>query len=124
MPQQIPTHDLRRFRRAAIPYLVKFQTAGSKEEPFVSNIKDISAGGLRFWTDSVFTEKTLLKIKICLPPLERVIEILGRIVRVRKAQGAGIYHLAVSFVEMPRDDQDTLNQFIEGRLCAWKKKES
>jgi len=107
------SENTRRFKRLRIDYLIKYQVAGSEEGPFVSNAKDISASGLKFWTDRFLPERTLLKVSIMMAPLERTIEVLGRVLRVRRSKDGTVYYLAIGFLEIPKADQTALNEYIE-----------
>ena len=106
-------NNTRRFKRMRAGYLVKYQIAGSNEEPFVSNLKDISAGGCRFWADQFLPEGVLLKVSIWVPPIERKIQALARLIRVRRSPQSPVYYLSASFVEVPTADQAAMNEFIE-----------
>ena len=110
--QKYRIQNTRRYKRLKSDYLVKYQEPGATEV-FVSNLKDISAGGLKFWTDQIFAEKTLLRLSVWIPPLDRKLETLGRILRVRKTKDAPIYYVSVQFIEISVDDQKILNEFIE-----------
>ena len=103
----------RTYKRLRTDYLIKYQTAGSSQEPFVANLKDISAGGLRFWSDHYVSEGVLLKVSIWVPVIDQILEGLVRIVRVRQAKGRLLYYLAARFVEIAPGIQAALNRFIE-----------
>lgn len=103
----------RRHKRLKADYLVKYQMPGSEEGPFVSNIKDISAGGVKFWTERALPEGALIQINVLLPPLDKELRALGRIVRVRSVKDAPMDYVAVNFIELDLDAQTALNDFIE-----------
>ena len=106
--------NMRRYNRFPVDYLVKYGLADSPGiEPLVSNLKDISAGGLKFWSEHFLPEGSLLRVSVCTPPLNRVIEALARVVRVRRSP-QNLYYIAVSFIEIPAEDQAAINQFVEG----------
>ncbi len=107
------TFNSRQYKRLHADYLVKYQLAGFDAEPYVSNIKDISAGGMRFWTDKIFPEGAFLNISVLFPPSENEIRVLGKILRVRQVRHGNFNYVAISFLEMSREDQQTLNDFIE-----------
>ena len=107
----------RKFKRLKASYLIKYQIAGSTQEPFLANIKDLSAGGIRFWSDHFLQEGALLKFSLWVPPIERTLEGLIRIVRVRQAKGRMVYYMATRFLEIAAADQAALNNFIE-KLAA------
>ncbi len=102
----------RKHKRLAVDYLLKYRSAGSETEDFVSNLKDISAGGLRFWSERFLPEETLLNVSTWIPPIDRVFHALARVVRIRESKG-NLFYIAVSFVEVSYEDQNALNQFIE-----------
>jgi c-di-GMP-binding flagellar brake protein YcgR len=103
----------RSFKRLKADYLIKYQVAGSGQEPFIANIKDISGGGLKFWSDHYLPEGTLLRVSVWVPPIERTIEGLARIARVRQARGGVVYYMAARFLEIASEDQKALDGFIE-----------
>lgn len=108
------TQNTRRFKRLQAHSLVKFQSAeefGTKE-PYFSNVKDISAGGMRFWSEHYFPENALLRISVWLPALEKPFDALARVVRVRPA-ASDVFYLSVRFIETNREMQTALNDFIE-----------
>lgn len=107
------TENSRRYKRLKADYLVKHHIPGFPELARVSNIKDISAGGLRFWTDQSFPEGALINLNILIPALNRQILALGRIRRVRRSPSGNVDYVAVSFIELSRDDRKALNDFIE-----------
>ena len=105
--------NTRKFKRLHADYLVKFQPVTGSDEAAISNLKDISAGGVRFWTDKWIPEASLLRLSIFVPPIQTTLEVLGRVLRVRRALRADVYYLAVGFIEISRDQQHLLNEFIE-----------
>ncbi|MSR78487.1 MAG: PilZ domain-containing protein [Candidatus Omnitrophica bacterium] len=106
----------RHHQRLQVSYLLKYTILKTEEGPFVSNIKDLSAGGVRFWTDQPLAEGSLLKLTILIPPLGRVLETLGRVQRVRFAPRNSIYYIGAGFIELSSEDRETMNQFIEDLL--------
>ena len=106
--------NARKFKRIHTDYLLKFQLLNSKEPPIISNIKDLSAGGLRFWTDRMVPQDALVRVSVFVPPLDRTIEALGSVQRVRRAIKAPVYYVSVGFVELNQEDQEAINQFVEG----------
>src|SRR5688572_6274222 len=94
----------RHYKRLKADYLIKYQVAGVQQEPFIANIKDISAGGVRFWSDHYLAEGVLLKIAVWVPPIDRTIEGLARIIRVRQAKGRLVYYLGARFLEISQQD--------------------
>lgn len=107
--------NTRRFKRMHAHSLVKYQAAESygSKEPLLSNVKDISAGGMRFWSESFFPEGTLLRVSVWIPVLDKPFDALARVVRTRTAFGSGIYYLSLRFIEVNQEQQAALDRFIE-----------
>ena len=111
--QKYKIENMRRFKRLNATYLVKFQVAGAQGEPFVANIKDLSAGGCKFWSDHYLADGVLLKLSLWIPPIGKTLDALARTVRVRRAASSDLYYVAVRFLEVSKEVQLALNDFIE-----------
>ena len=112
--KQYKAQNSRRFKRMRADYLVKYQVAGTEgRDPIVSNIKDLSAGGVKFWADQFIPEGTLVKVGFLVPPLDLNVEALGRVVRVRQAKESGVFYSAIRFIEIPDAAKNAINEFIE-----------
>lgn len=106
------TPNGRRFKRMHLAYLVKYQVNG-QGEPRITNARDISAGGLRFWTSEKLPESAVLHISIFIPPLGRSVKAVARVLRVRRVKRGFTYSVAVSFVDLIHEDREAIEQFAE-----------
>ncbi len=104
--------DTRRFKRFRLAYLIKYQING-KGEPRITNARDISAGGLRFLTREQIPESSLLKVSVYMPPLERSVEGTAQVLRMRKSRKGFTYYAAISFLDLPEEDRNAINEFAE-----------
>ena len=114
----MPTYKVentRKFKRVQAHSLVKFQVAEKwgGVEPYISNVKDISAGGLRFWSADFFPEGTLLRVSTWVPALEKPLDALARVVRARAGKNTDSYYISVRFIEVEQELQTALNAFVE-----------
>lgn len=110
--KKIKTKNSRRFKRVHLSYLVKYQVNG-KGEPRITNVRDFSAGGLRFWTKERPPENSLLNLRVYLPPLNRFVEAWAKVLRIRRSKGSFVYSVAVSFLDIRQEDRDAINTFAE-----------
>lgn len=111
---QIKAQNSRRFKRLRADYLIKFQVPGTPGEPFLSNMKDLSAGGVKFWTGNYIAEGTLIKVSFLVPPLDMKVDTLARVVRVRSAGDLEpLYYAAARFIEISEDAKNAIDQFVE-----------
>lgn len=100
----------RRYKRLTAPYLVKYRRSGSNEDLRIANLKDISSGGMRFYTYESLPKGTSIEAKVLIPP-DCMIEAIARILYTRQVS-ASFHHISVSFTEMPQSDQKVLAQFV------------
>lgn len=111
---EIKAQNSRRFKRLRADYLIKFQIPGTSGEPFLSNLKDLSAGGVKFWTEHYIPEGTLIKVSFLVPPLDMKVDTLARVVRVRAGAGEDpIFYAATRFIEISEDAKNAIDQFVE-----------
>ena len=95
-------------------YLMKYQEMTADQmEPYVANIKDLSATGLRFLSERFFAEGTVLNVSVFVPPLGRAIRTPAKVLRIRASAGP-LYYVSLRFMHLPERDYEDLNLFIEG----------
>lgn len=113
MSKKYKAINSRKYKRLRADYLMKYQPLNSQEPPVIANLKDISAGGLRFWSSTLVPEGVHLRLSVLIPPLDRTVEAVGRVQRVRAAVKSRAYYISVGFVELDSEDQKAINQFVE-----------
>lgn len=104
--------NTRRFKRFRSDFLVKYEVEKGGTAR-ITNARDIGAGGLRFWSEEKIPETSLLHVSIYLPPLNRIVEGLVRVLRVRKVKKTFSYSIAVSFLDLKQEDREAMNEFAE-----------
>ncbi len=106
--------NARKHKRLKAAFLVRYETGRLGESPRITNVRDLSAGGLRFFAKDLLEESAVIKLQILVPPLERALPAQARILRVRRANKNFVYSVAVQFVDMSAHDREDLERFIEG----------
>ena len=104
--------NARRFKRFRADFLVKYEVSKGTTGQ-ITNARDIGAGGIRFWSEEKLPESSLLNVSIYLPPLNRVVEGVVRVLRVRRVKKTLLYSIAVSFLDLKQEDREAINQFAE-----------
>ena len=107
------TENTRKHIRMNAGYLIKYHLASEPEESAAANLKDFSAGGLKFWTEKPFNEGDLLEVSLWLPPLQRVVDVVCKVVRVRRAYHSDVYYVGAKYHHVTSEDQKRINDFIE-----------
>ena len=74
------------------------------------DVKDISKGGIRFWSDEAIPKNTAFKIKINYNPIDFPLMVM--VVRSTEVQ-EGIYEHGGVFVNVPREDMILLEDHLE-----------
>ena len=110
--KKLKIRNTRRHKRFRADFLVKYQIDG-KGEARITNARDISAGGLRFWADEKVPESSLLKVSLYLPPLDRAVDAVAQVLRTRKVKKGLFYYVAVQFLDLKQEDREAINEFAE-----------
>ncbi len=102
----------RKFQRAKIPLLIRYQVSGEPEE-FVSNLKDLAAGGIRFTAMNEIQLNKRIRIKIKLPWREEPFRAWAKVTRCAKLKQSPVFRVAAQFVGVEREDLVELESFID-----------
>jgi type II secretory ATPase GspE/PulE/Tfp pilus assembly ATPase PilB-like protein len=86
--------------------------AGFKPEQF-SVTKNISAGGVLFFSNGPLPVSAIIELKMDLPDGEGPIDCLARVVRVEEAGEVHLYNIGVCFLDITGAERARLNKFIE-----------
>ena len=113
LKKKVRSVNARTEKRIRVPYLMKYRPLGSGVPFEVNNLKDISAGGLRFTADKPFDGETLIEVHLIIPPLNAHLETLAKVQRSRRAQDALVYYVSAVFVSLDEEKQNAIRQFIE-----------
>ena len=104
--------NLRRYKRLSVDFLIKYET-NSHTEPRITNVKNLSAGGVKFLTRELIPEASILKVNLLVPPLEKIFHANAIVLRLRRLKKRLIYSVAVSFTNISAQDKEVINQFVE-----------
>lgn len=91
--------------------------AGFKPEQF-SVTKNISAGGVLFFSNEPLLVSAIIELKMDLPDGEEAIDCLARVVRAEEAGQEHLYNVAVCFLDITGAERARLNKFIESEKSA------
>lgn len=103
----------RQHKRINADFLLKYEQDEGKVEPRITNIKNVSAGGVKFLTREMLPENSSIYVNVLIPPLEKSFPARARILRVRRLRKRFIYSVAVRFTDINQNDQQSLNDFVE-----------
>lgn len=110
--RKIRLRNSRRFKRIRASFLVQYQRI-RQGGPRVTSTRDISAGGVHFWTLEPLPESSVLDISVYIPALERSVEALGEVLRVRKTKEGLAWYVAVCFLDLNEVDRGAIEEFAE-----------
>jgi type II secretory ATPase GspE/PulE/Tfp pilus assembly ATPase PilB-like protein len=79
----------------------------------LSVTKNISAGGLIFYSQEPLAIGSIIEVIIELPGAEEPIESLARVTRVEEIGGSNRYGIAVCFLDITGAQRTSLNRFVE-----------
>ncbi|HLD69673.1 MAG TPA: PilZ domain-containing protein [Candidatus Omnitrophota bacterium] len=113
MPKKSSGTEARRHKRLNADYLLKYETNEIGEGPKITNIKNISAGGMKFLTKEIIPETSSIQVNILIPPLEKSFQACASVLRVRRLKRRLIYSVAVRFTDIRQKDQDVLDEYVK-----------
>lgn len=102
----------RRFRRLKAHFLVNYQV-DKNGQATITNARDISAGGAKFWASEAPSPGSTLKVSIDVPPLDRTVEAVAKVCRVRRIKQGLLFNVAVTFLDLKKEDREAINEFAE-----------
>lgn len=104
--------NTRRYIRlpAAWPIKCEPETDGSSRH--VTHTADVSAGGVSVTVREMIPVGGRIRMEIHIPPLDRSIQVQGKVVRCLPARGGG-FSLGVQFEQITSEDQKALHETID-----------
>ena len=120
-----PTKDTDRRKYPRVPLSLLIQYRFDTLEDFLSEYStDISIGGMFIRTDRPKDEGTLVYLQFYLRDGAKLIEGLGRVVRVNSSDlqdGAASEGMGIEFVNFDEESMELIRQIVERNTAAAKK---
>ena len=104
----------RKYERVEIRNLVQIMREDGSEIGGVTNMYDLSEGGLRLICHELFDIHTILKIMLHMPEHNSTITVTAKVLwllPIKKQKGA--YYAGVEFLKMSDQDRNTLKSLIK-----------
>lgn len=115
MKQRIKTVDAssssaderRSYKRIRSYNLVKYALKSGFENNWISNLKDISEGGVQFNARNTVDQNSILKISINLGEFNHQVDALAKAVWVKseRVRGALVHHVGACFLDIRESDR-------------------
>jgi len=110
----------RRFERLKATYLIKYWAMHEDQPNAIetANTKDISAGGVRFYTRQKLLKGSVLRVQILLPPLCAKVSAFAQVISVSSAWPRKMFYVSASFIEISQDDFVLLSDYVTERAAS------
>jgi c-di-GMP-binding flagellar brake protein YcgR len=110
--------ERRRYKRIPAHFLIKFSIPGENEDLVLSFIRNISAGGVLFFSEKKINPGTLIKMTINVPsatgePIN--VRSISRTIYAAKLRGLDGYNIGAEFAEIDPQDREALLTKLEGK---------
>ena len=106
--------NTRRYIRLPAAWPIKCETqAETGEASHVTHTADVSAGGASFAVKESLPLGSRVRIQVHVPPLDRIIQADGRVVRCQPNPSGAGFALGIRFEQIDPKDQAELNETIE-----------
>ena len=109
--------DRRRYPRAPVSLLIQYRF-DTLEDFLAEYSTDVSIGGMFIRTQDVRDEGSLIYLQFCLRDGAKLIEGLGRVVRVNPATDDEPGGMGVEFVNFDDESMKLIAQIVEGNRLA------
>ena len=121
MAEEGPTigRDLRKSIRAKAKYILKYSLRGDNRNMVgvnISQIKDISAGGVKFTCSYKISRGTELDLNVKLPTSGREMFIVGKVEGVEEIMKDMIYETRVKFENINEEQREALDREVKNIL--------
>jgi c-di-GMP-binding flagellar brake protein YcgR len=111
MPYKGP--ERRRYKRINKPYMVRFKPRDAAEDEWdMVAVLNFGAGGALFYYNKDLKKGSILDVKINFTQSKPVINCTAKVLRSEKVP-AGMYLIALNFIDIQKSDQDFLQGSIE-----------
>ena len=111
-----PFKDQRKFPRITSFHLIRSEGLETPSESQVSNLVELSEGGLQFTSSRTLEPSDKLRITINLRESGRDISVIGKVVWVRPVVDQGkitLFRVGVSFTEISEEDLKLIRKFVK-----------
>ncbi|MFC1704418.1 PilZ domain-containing protein [Candidatus Omnitrophota bacterium] len=105
--------ERREYKRLKRQFIVSFRPYGKKTAFDVSQLKDISAGGVRFMTAKPFKKDTTLIMEIRTPISVVKLKVSGKVIASKEVVKGLIYDTRVRFVNLDDDTAEIIKQTVD-----------
>ncbi len=105
--------ERRKYPRIKGTFVVSYRILEDVDSADLSQIKNISEGGMLLTTNRRFEEGTLLMLHIRLPFVEERIEVVGRVLESKEIVKDLIYETRLCFVEIPENIREKLRETVQ-----------
>ena len=114
--------ERRKSKRLRIHFVIAYRAheAGAKYD--LSQIKDISKGGLHFTTSRQYSSGAVLSIELRTPISRDRIKLLGKVVASEVLMDGLIYDTRVTYIDMDKDTEVLIEKIIQYLSQIEKKK--
>lgn len=78
--------------------------------PFITKTKNVSAGGLQFYTNEEVPVNTFIEVELYLP--NYTIETLAKVVRCTSIDNQQQFEIGITFINLPKETEKRLNKYL------------
>ncbi len=105
--------ERRKHKRLKRKFIVSFRPYGKNTAFDVSQMKDISVGGVRFMTSKPYAEGTTLILQFKTPISAFKFEVTGNVIESKKVVENLIYDTHVSFMDVDKDSAKVIKETVD-----------
>lgn len=105
--------ERRKYERLKKPFVVSYHVFADPASSYdLTQIKDVSIGGMRFVTSQAFPSDTILSLELRAPFKEERLKLKGCVIESKVVAEGLIYDTRVNFVDLGSDAREELSKII------------
>jgi c-di-GMP-binding flagellar brake protein YcgR len=111
-----PQENKRRYERLRSYCLVRYNRVDDQSNPTgkMTNVKNISEGGLMLTSYEPLPISATIKVCINLPGREKPLETFAKVMRcVRVSEEEDVYHVGIAFLDIADQDRREISQHVD-----------
>ena len=105
--------ERRKFKRISKNYVISYTPVKSEKLKFdISQIRNLSEGGLLFTADKMFQKGVVLKLKLRLPHLSDYVVLKVQVINSKELAKNLMYETRVSFTEIDQKVKESIRKLV------------
>jgi len=106
-------NEKRKWQRVDIRIPLQYKELRSSKSPKGTLTKNISAGGVKFYSNNFISLACRMVVEVTLPSVSRPIRAISKVAWIKKLPTGDDYEVGNQFLDMSRDDKRVISDYVK-----------